>query len=482
MVSNRKFSKAYDLVSSFEKAAVKVSQAQEYTTGPKKHYINGNNPRELDDVEFLREVVAPQLEKLGNDIKYFLKINKCDISSEQNRFVYSDIIDDFVEIDQSLKFNVNEIIKNILSHLSAAERLPLTEPSVKLVQQEWEKMLKQPIAFIKKLLSQVTLTSHASSTSIRNKRAQGVSLAEQEVNLKREIEELMTKGLNSAVRPYWNSLVSVVTQLKQVGKLPANLDALAYYQVIVHGGVAQDRRVRFATAFPKIVMDLGILAASNNIDKAFRDDLYKMSQAVNSPCDGIRNKSAELAEVLKRRSTDGDEDTMPDEVREKMKENTHEDLEKVRESLVDSKEQVVAQLSKVVSNLLRGGNRSAALNYYNTYIASSAKRYMDDPGVSKLIMKLVDLGIPADPNESKVDPSGELLTRLKRLLAGLDSLQGDAKLSRSLQVADKFLEAGPTLGRNPEFKQLLLGLIDNTSDLSDSKLNNDIAGIKRYVK
>ena len=476
-----------EAVSSFEKAAVKVSQAQEYTTGPKKHYINGNNPRELDDVEFLREVVAPQLEKLGNDIKYFLKINKCDISSEQNRFVYSDIIDDFVEIDQSLKFNVNEIIKNILSHLSAAERLPLTEPSVKLVQKKKKKMLKQPIAFIKKLLSQVTLTSHASSTSIRNKRAQGVSLAEQEVNLKREIEELMTKGLNSAVRPYWNSLVSVVTQLKQAGKLPANLNALDYYQPIVYGGISQDRRVRFATSFPKVVMDLGILAASNNIDKALREDLYKLSQAVNGPCDGIKNKSAELAEVLKRRSTDGDEDTMPDEVRERMKENTPEDLERTRNSLVSSKEEVMGQLSKLVSNLLRGGNRSAALDYYNKYIGSSAKRYMDDPGVSRLIMKLVDLGIPANPSEKSETNVDVMLTNLKNMLsaANLDSLSGDAKLLKSQQVSQKFLAAlaaVPHLGKNSEFKQILLSLIDSTSSLDDKKLEHDIASIKRFVK
>lgn len=329
------------------------------------------------------------------------------------------------------------------------------------------------------------LVSAFEKAAVKTSKAQGMSLAEQEVSLKREIEELMTKGLNAAVRPYWNSLVSVVTQLKQAGKLPANLDALAYYQVIVHGGVAQDRRVRFTTSFPKIVMDLGILAASNNIDKSLRDDLYKMSQAVNGPCDGVKNKSAELAEVLRKRSTDGDEDTMPEEVRERMKENTPEDLAKTRESLVSSKEEVIGQLSKLVNNLLRGGNRSAALDYFNKYIGSSVKRYQDDPSVKKLVMKLVDLGIPADPSSETASDSEVLLTKLKRLVAGLSGLSGDMKLTKSYQVAQQFLDyaaASPELAKNPEFSSLLLDLVDSTSGMEDSKLNGTIAAIKKFVK
>jgi len=148
----------------------------------------------------------------------------------------------------------------------------------------------------------------SSFLSLRKKQAQDVSTVESEVSLKRDIEELMTKGVNSTVRPYWQTLVSAVNGLKKVGKLPGNLEALDYYQVIVHGGVAFARRVAFASKFPQVISLLAVECQKENIlDAKQRGQLTSLSQALNEPCEMIKSKYDSLVKAQEKTKSTFDE-------------------------------------------------------------------------------------------------------------------------------------------------------------------------------
>lgn len=314
------------------------------------------------------------------------------------------------------------------------------------------------------LVAKFEKKSSQQSASIKN--AQVMSSAEQEAALKREIEELMTKGVSSAVKSSWTQLVSAVTKLKSAGKLPANLDALAYYQVIVHGGVAYDRRVRFATALPKVVMDLAILASEQNVTSD--DTLINLSKTLNGPCDGIKNRYAQLVKLQDSNKTERDRNDFEE------RSPTPKDSVKVDTGKTLSLDEATALVKGYLRELSVDGNRQAVLEKFNVQIRPYLKQFAKDPDFNKSVRALVDAGIP-------VDPMANLLTQLKRQVAAIQGLQGDAKLSRGYAVVSKLLESAPYFKGNAEFTSLVSNLVDELSAISDSKLNNQLDALKRFT-
>ena len=314
------------------------------------------------------------------------------------------------------------------------------------------------------LVAKFEKKSSQQTASIKN--AQVMSSVEQEAALKREIEELMTKGVSSAVKSSWTQLVSAVTQLKSRGKLPANLDALAYYQVIVHGGVAYDRRVRFAAALPKVVMDLAILASEQNVTSD--DTLITLSKTLNGPCDGIKTRYAQLVKLQDSNKTERDRNDFEE------RSPTPKDSVKVDTGKTLSLEEATAMVKGFLRELSVDGNRQAVLEKFNVQVRPYLKMYSKDPDFNKSVRALVDAGIP-------VDPMANLLNQLKRKVAALQGLKGDAKRAKSYSVIKELSEAGSYFKNNQEFSEMAKGVIDEFYNASDAKLRGELDNLRSFT-
>lgn len=317
-----------------------------------------------------------------------------------------------------------------------------------------------------RILSQLETVKTASTSKKFSKKAQVMSSAEQEAALKRDIEELMTKGVSSAVRPSWTQLVSAVNKLKTAGKLPASLDALAYYQVIVHGGVAYDRRVRFASALPKVVMDLAILASQENVTND--DVLITLSKTLNGPCDGIKNKYAQLVKLQDTNKTERDRNDFEERA------PTPKDSFKGNEGKTLSLEEATSIVKGYLRELSMDGNREAVLEKFNVTIRPYLKQYSSDPDFNKSVRALVDAGIP-------VDPMAPVLNRIKRQVAEFNRLSGDAKVKAGRSLVEYATQAGAYLKGNKEFSSLVNSVVDSLSNISDAKLQSDLANLKSFT-
>ena len=299
-----------------------------------------------------------------------------------------------------------------------------------------------------------------------NKRAQVMSSAEQEAALKRDIEELMTKGVSSAVRPSWTQLVSAVNKLKTAGKLPASLDALAYYQVIVHGGVAYDRRVRFASALPKVVMDLAILASQENVTND--DVLITLSKTLNGPCDGIKNKYAQLVKLQDTNKTERDRNDFEERA------PTPKDSFKGNEGKTLSLEEATSIVKGYLRELSMDGNSETVLNKFNVTIRPYLKQYSSDPDFNKSVRALAEAGIP-------VDPMAPVLKKIKRQVSEFQRLSGNEKVRAGRALVEYASIAAGYFKGNKEFSSLIGGVVDSLSNISDAKLQSDLSTLKSFI-
>ena len=478
MVSNRKFSKVYDLVSKFTKKAQPLPENNGLSMSDRDLEVgsddtmypqDGNDPFSSDSQEISEEInilfealreEMKSVERVGGISPYSSKdtdVREMDMALALCMRTLRDVFYAFQKANK-----VGAKIENLSKNKETVHDLLYLVKKIRHGEETTEKFSKA----CGKVLGEIGNVKTASTSKKFSKKAQVMSSAEQEAALKRDIEELMTKGVSSAVRPSWTQLVSAVNKLKTAGKLPASLDALAYYQVIVHGGVAYDRRVRFASALPKVVMDLAILASQENVTND--DVLINLSKTLNGPCDGIKNKYAQLVKLQDTNKTERDRNDFEERA------PTPKDSFKGNEGKTLSLEEATSIVKGYLRELSMDGNREAVLEKFNVTIRPYLKQYSSDPDFNKSVRALVDAGIP-------VDPMAPVLNRIKRQVAEFNRLSGDAKVKAGRSLVEYATQAGAYLKGNKEFSSLVNSVVDSLSNISDAKLQSDLANLKSFT-